>query len=335
MNENLRNKNYPCFPYSQPGGTFYACSIPANEIIHRLEIRRRSNDHVYGIQREDDQKRVADIRDYLESSSAIIPTPIIVAADSDLVSINSNSLAFSQEAGSVGHILDGQHRVLGLRNLSSETVSKFDLLIVFAFDIDPYAQATIFSTVNSTQKQVSKSLMYDLFALSPGRSPEKSCHEIVKSLNEDETSPFFKRIKMLGRKTGDSETLSQAAFVDAVLRLIKEPSSIFREYYESDRDWVIRKVVSNAFNAAENAKENTKSNYPADYFFKTTGFGGYMQALGKLAKQGHDQNDMSQNFFQEIMRHFFISDPTPPTGTGNSAMIEVRERILRAAKDTL
>ncbi|WP_159095293.1 MULTISPECIES: DGQHR domain-containing protein [unclassified Stenotrophomonas maltophilia group] len=331
MSTEANARTYPCVTYAQPGAVFYACSIPAKDIIYRLEIRRRSADGINGIQREEDPRRISDIKNYLISPSAVLPTPVVVAANSEDISVTDGSLTMLREGGSVGHILDGQHRILGLRNSSPSVIESFDLLLVFVFDIDPYAQATIFSTINSTQKQVSKSLMYDLFSLAPGRSIGKTCHEIVKSLNEDQSSPFFRRIKMLGKRNDDRETLSQAAFVDSVSKLITDQSGIFREYFESNEDWVIRKVVLNAFNAISKAQDNEPTAYPRDYFFKTTGFGGFIQALGQISKQGQDREDLSEKYFYTIMSNFFAHDPRPPAGVGNSAMIEIRKRILHAA----
>lgn len=330
MTDNNELLSYPCITYSQPGAVFYACSMPAKDIIYRLEIRRRSEDKIEGIQREDDPRRISDIRKYLLSDSAVLPTPVVVSADSDKIRISNNTLTILGNNGSIGHILDGQHRILGLRNSSPTVIESFELAIVFVFDIDPYAQATIFSTINSTQKQVSKSLMYDLFSLAPGRSVGKTCHEIVKSLNEDQQSPFYKRIKMLGKKNGDRETLSQAAFADSISRLIEDRSGVFWSYYEAGDDWVIRKVISNAFNAIVRAQREISSDYSEDYFFRTTGFGGFIQALGHLAKQGHDQDDMSERFFYSIISRFLNLEPNPPQGVGNSAMIEIRKKILRS-----
>lgn len=322
---------YPVISYSQPGAEFYACVIPAIDVVKRLEIKRRSSDPLSGIQRDESPLRLSEIARYAEESSAVFPTPIIVAASSSVVSIESGSIVLPRGAVSVGHILDGQHRVLGLSKCTDSVLAEFNLLVVFVFDIDTYSEASIFATINGNQKQVSKSLMYDLFALEPGRSIKKTCHEIVRSLNDDEASPFYRRIKVLGRKLGPQETLSQAAFVDQVSRQVADRNGVLYGYFISEKDWVIRKVVSNMFSAIEVAWSAVDSKYPEDYFFKTTGFGGVIQMLGDLAAVGFEDGDMSQSFFEKIFVTFFSQDATPPDGVGNKAMLEIRRRLAVAA----
>jgi DGQHR domain-containing protein len=324
----------PLIPYGQPGGVFYACVLPAAAILPRLEIRRRSEDPVTGIQRDDNLARIRDIGQYAQTENAIFPTPIIVSARSNAVTIQDGTLTILDEFGSIGHVLDGQHRVLGLKSLPDSDLAQYELLVVFVFDIDVYSEATIFSTINGNQKQVSKSLMYDLFALNPGRSVEKSCHEIVRSLNDDSGSPFYRRIKILGKKMGAEETLSQAAFVDQLRRQVKNSNSPLLKFYESGEDWAIRKIVANCFSAIDRAQEDAKpSEIPNDYFYRTTGFGGVMQSLSELVQKGEAEGDVSQDFFLRVMRRFFERTHTAPQGVGNSAMLEIKSSLLSSASE--
>lgn len=326
-------KEIACLPYAQPGAMFYASTIPAREIVHRLEIRRRSVDPERGMQRDDNPARVREISNYALEDNAVFPTPIIVSANSEVVQTWNGRLYLPNNEAVVGHVLDGQHRLLGLKNLTSDRLEQFELLIVFVFDIDVYSEATIFSTINSTQKQVSKSLMYDLFALNPGRSVEKTCHEIVRSLNDDIDSPFYKRIKILGKKVGDYETLSQSAFVDQIARQIKDKNGPLYGYFHSDSDWVIRKIIANCYRAILRAQRglSRQDSYPEDYFLKTTGFGGVAQALKELVMVGIEKQDVTEEFFYGVMVDYFKEYPTPPSGTGNSAMLVIKKSLLKVA----
>lgn len=324
------------FEFTQPGGTFFVCIIRADQIVDLLDVRRRSEHPIDGIQRDDDLKRVADISAYASGNDAIFPTPIIVSADSEDFYFENGFIKLKNPEinSSIGHVLDGQHRLFGIRNSTKEAQRRINLMIVFAFDIDRYAEASIFATINGNQKQVPKSLMYDLFSLHPGRSVEKTCHEIVKSLNEDPDSPFFNRIKMLGRKANDSETLSQSAFVDHVRQLIDGERAPLRELYDSKEDWAIRKITSNYFLALNASVEKIRGNDEIlrDYFYKTTGFGGAIKALVLLARRGASKGDLSIDWLQPITDKF-ISEFKIPSGVGNSAMINVRSQIISAAEN--
>jgi DGQHR domain-containing protein len=324
----------PALSYAQPGAVFYACVMRAQDIVDRLEIRRRSQDPKAGLQRDENRQRVRDVAKYARERNAVFPTPVIVSASSDVVCLRGGSLCIPKSGGAIGHVLDGQHRLLGLRELSAEELDKYDLLIVFAFDIDPYSEATIFSTINGTQRQVSKSLMYDLFSLSDGRSVEKTCHEIVRSLNDDESSPFYQRIKLLGKKVGENETLSQAAFVDQIARQIHSCDILMR-YYHSDEDWVVRKLICNCFVAILAAQGRAPNSYPDDYFFRTTGFGGIAQSLGDLVREGSQRGDLSESWFRKVMEKFFEMSSEPPKGVGNAAMIAVKQVVVRAAREVI
>ena len=328
------DKGVKYFEFTQPGGSFFVCTLSASQLVNRFDIRRRSEHPEDGIQRDDDKKRISEIAIYARTEEAIFPTPIILSAKSEDFIFESGYLKArdAESRSSLGHVLDGQHRLLGLRNADPETLQKIQLLVVFAFDIDRYAEAMIFATINGNQRQVPKSLMYDLFALHPGRSVEKTCHEIVKSLNDDKESPFSGRIKILGRKADDSETLSQAAFVDHVKRLIDSDKSPLRDMYLAKEDWAIRKIVANYFQSIdESLKNQTTPNIPKNFFYKTTGFGGALQALTALAKGGVQARDLSKDWFRPITDKF-VTDFELPAGVGNSAMIDIRVQILRAAE---
>lgn len=323
-----QNCGIPVLEYEQPGGVFYACVIPADKIIHRLEIRRRSEYGDSGIQRDENAKRVREIENYSYQENAIFPTPVIISAKTDQIFIENGSVSFHSDEGSLGHVLDGQHRILGMRALSKERLKSFNLLVVFVFDIDIYSEATIFSTINGNQKQVSKSLMYDLFSLQPGRSIGKTCHEIAKSLHDDPESPFHGRIKILGTKVGENETLSQAAFVDQLMGQIKDKENPLHEFYTKDSDWAIRKILVNCFSAIDKARPKD-SKFPSDYFYRTSGYGGVVQALGKMVTAGiENANDVSEDFFYQVMTRFFHDNDAPPAGVGNSAMLDIRRRFV-------
>ena len=65
-----------------------------------------------------------------------------------------------------------------------------------------------------------RSLIYDLFDLSESRSPYKTCYQIARIMNLEEASPFYRRLKMLEKKTHASETISQSTFVTNLFELI-------------------------------------------------------------------------------------------------------------------
>lgn len=68
------------------------------------------------------------------------------------------------------------------------------------FDLTDEEKAYVFSIINSKQTRVNPSIVYDLFSLAERRSPQKTCHEIARGINSNPDSPFYKKLKMLGKR---------------------------------------------------------------------------------------------------------------------------------------
>ena len=204
----------PYLEYEQPIGTFYMTVIEAERLINIVDIKRRGDSIINGfslwngkpenreegVQRQQSEERVNKISKYCEDPDATFPTPIIVSVYSRTrVEDNGHFFSFNiDEDERIGDVIDGQHRLLGIAK--SGYSSRFKLPVALMFNMTIEEKAYIFSTINSTQTKVSMSLIYDLFDLSTKRSPQKTAHEIARSINKMEMSPFHNRLKMLGKR---------------------------------------------------------------------------------------------------------------------------------------
>ncbi len=250
------NNNYidiPVFKVTQQIGEFFVGKVTAEQIVKMSysDVRKltteREVESYLGIQRPLDKKRAKQIQEYVQNIDATFPTSIILSIDEDKAFFDESSSILHVSDDSPAKILDGQHRVAGFMNLDTGKpipdlcwVNKsgdnvpFELLVTIFVGLDMAEQANIFSTVNITQTKVSKSLVYDLESYSKTRSPQKSAHEIVIALDKHKDSPFFDKVKRLGKKDGDYETLTQAALVEEIISLISKDAMI-------DRDYLLRK----------------------------------------------------------------------------------------------
>jgi len=309
-------------PVEQPIGTFYMSVLPVETILNCTRIRQRKfdekSDSYEGIQRKEVSPRIKEIKEYSSDPNATFPTPIIIAVDKDKskgLKINESVFEFCDE-DIIGEVIDGQHRLLGLKR--SEYRVKFNIPIIFMFGLTDQEKAEVFSIINSTQRPVSKSLIYDLFELSSYRSPQKTCHVIAKLLNSDYNSPFYRRLKVLGRKESEMESLSQGSFIEYLLPLIsKTPDKDLRcskqdipfdpdenvplrSYFIDDKDEVIYKILFNLFTAVKNVFEKEWNN-PDEYILsKTLGYGAILTAFEPLYSLGKKKGTLSINFFTEI-----------------------------------
>lgn len=291
-----RNKSIvlDCLELKQSVGVFYSCVINAQTLLEMCTFDFRQihdNNGVkefLGIQRPLKTSRVKEIRKYIRTEDGSFPTSIVISIDercasfitdtdgrrklklSEYYNVETANLEIPFDA--IATIIDGQHRLKAFEG----TEIDWDLSVNVFVGIDQGTQAMIFSKVNLAQTKVNKSLVYDLFSLDRGRSPEKTCHEIVVNLNEIEESPFYQSIKRLGSATDGvfGETLSQATIVQGILPLItRDPigdrdigrrsgawpergpqdfkSRIFYPFFQKNEDYKVLAILINYFSAVQ------------------------------------------------------------------------------------
>lgn len=304
---------------SQPVGTFYVGKINSNELIKITKTIRRKDET--GIQRELSKKRVKEIAKYCEDPDAAFPTPIILSIkEDDVKSIKKSELVDDifelvySDNSDFAEILDGQHRVEGIKEAKDYN---FELMVVIMFDLTEEEKAYIFSTINSNQTKVDKSLIYDLFALSKDRSPYKTCHEIARIMNSDKNSPFYQKLKMLGKKGNETAVLSQGTFVTYLSKLITnkpqedminikkgkklEPNSkfILRKYFNDERDDIILKLLYNYFGAVKEVFQEEWNDSDSYILSKTTGYGALIKAFEDFYHEGMKEKRLTKEFFKE------------------------------------
>lgn len=303
---------------TQSVGTFYVGKIKSSSLINISKTIRRVENG--GIQRELARNRVKEIVKYCEDPDAAFPTPIILnIREEDIVSLKPfhgfrdlYELIIDDEK-EFAEILDGQHRVEGIKHARNFDV---ELMVVIMFDLTEEEKAYIFSTINSNQTKVDKSLIYDLFELSNTRSPYKTCHEIARIMNADINSPFYSKLKMLGKKSDKVAVLSQGTFVSYLCRLISNKPQqdmidlkngfeikdddryVLRGYFKKKRDDIILKLLNNYFSAVANVfPEEWKDN--REYILsKTTGYGALLKTFPSFYKKGLKNKKLTQEYFE-------------------------------------
>jgi len=240
-------KSFPCIPVEQPIGIFYVAAIEARFLremcwadIRKIERGERDIEVISGIQRPLSEKRQKDIAKYVRTIDASFPTAIIVAISSDDARFQPDTNTIELRiAGHVAKVIDGQHRLEGLRNFSDKT---FQLNTTIFIDMETQDQAMLFSTINLTQTKVSKSLAYDLYEYAESRSPQKTAHNIARVADERSDSPFKGRIKLLGSAVDKTkELITQAGFVEPILSMItQDPLNDLDHIKRADRGFFHR-----------------------------------------------------------------------------------------------
>lgn len=230
-----------CLKAEQPIGTMYVGVIDSEDLekITYADVRRlaegsenREIEDYIGIQRKLDEKRAKnEIGKYVNLVDATFPNSIILSISSQHAEyIEEKGLLKIEYKDDIAKVLDGQHRIAGFEHYTSKR-GTFELIVTIYIDMELEDQAIVFATINKEQKNVSGSLVTDLFAFAKTRSPQKTGHNIARALKGKEGSPFYNKIKILGTANSSSETITQSTFVESLLKYITSDKQYDRDFY--------------------------------------------------------------------------------------------------------
>jgi DGQHR domain-containing protein len=285
--------------------TSFASSFPDESEYYSHLIREdKQKINSKDFQREPDDTRISKISNFLKDEEyAFFPNTIIANCelinDIDDISIDEDTteeyflhlndkpktVSFFNKIGSDYYlyipdqektvlVIDGQHRLEGLKKADKDIQSQYDLIITFLIGFDRSIIAKQFYTINYEQKSVNKSLLYQLTGEFSRNIDELTfMHNVVKLLNELTESPFYGRIKMLGKApkyaSQDEKnklSISQAFMIDSTIRFISANAKgstsppIFLKYFKNKEEHIhIIRVLSRYFNAVSKIKPEWNS----------------------------------------------------------------------------
>ncbi|MGW8024855.1 DGQHR domain-containing protein [Staphylococcus xylosus] len=319
--------------------TAYLTKMSSKDLVKYSQTIRLAEPDNDGIQRFLDDNRANNIAKYFENSNAIFPTPIILSLNTDFLNYNNlNKMSLDKmsldirsdlinELGTPFSIIDGQHRVEGMKryyNKYSLNGKNIDIPIIIYFDADQITSANIFVTINSNQRPVDKSIIYQLFGIMYNNknvyTVQSFANQVVMLLNESENSPFKDSIRLLGRKKYGNEFISQGTVAKKIVERItnenkiiddnnaiengKTPENmkrkVFRQFFIANRPDVLAKIIINYFNAFSKVFPNIWDNSETYIAKKAIGFSSLMILLEEFNK---NENDLSFEKICLILDH--------------------------------
>lgn len=274
-------------------------------------------------ERELEKGRVNDIRDFLNDNEyALFPNTVILTCDlindeididrsttiESLIRLGEAKLPFLQQSeGSDDRyvlyipyeprsvlVVDGQHRLEGLKAAKEEVKEKYEILVAFILGFDRSVTAQLFYTINYNQKPVSRSLLYQLMGeFSKELDKTTFMHETVKILNEIVKSPFYMRVKMLGKivegtpvEIKNKMTISQAFLIEYLEKTITYKSThtiyppIFLYYYNKEDSQIeIIKFILKYFQAISRIKREDWENPQESIICNAMGIGAFIRVM--------------------------------------------------------
>jgi DNA phosphorothioation-associated DGQHR protein 1 len=232
----------PALKVDQKFGLFYVCVLKASELLELTfsDSYRYEDGRLTGSQRELNQIRLKEIKEYIKGVDCAFPNSIILAAnidqngllcrdDDSSWKINENSTLEIPKRKPLAAVVDGQHRINGFQKLKEEELleeNDMELVCSIYLELPTSMQAYLFATINSTQRSVKKTLYLDLFgyeiASTPPNSwsPDKIAISLTRKLNEDKDSPLYRRVDSTLFQKAKSPSYTLSSLVDSILRLI-------------------------------------------------------------------------------------------------------------------
>jgi len=211
----------------QTNNTFLLTRMRALDLARVTYVAERGASEEEGaVQRILNRARIGSIRDFTLAGGDF-PNAIV------LNWVNKESaVRFLKDTVSVplaphsAQIVDGQHRVAGIREAikSKPAVGNIDLPVAIYEHLTTQQCANIFLSINTEQKPVPRSLVFDLYGVASEYvidEPALRAKDIADRLNEDDDSPYKSLVKYPGPdQTGRGIALSSV--VGGIKTLIEE-----------------------------------------------------------------------------------------------------------------
>ncbi len=149
---------------------------------------------------------------------------------------NSGLLQIPEEPG-ILRCLDGQHRLLAL-SAQTEKEIEIDVPAILFDSLDPRQTVELFVTINAKHTRLNPSLLISLAGRRLYADPYQAlAHDIIRELNEEESSPLKGEIKILGVGKG---RVSQASLADEMVELFTNIEKLggkdrFKEFQEKGK----------------------------------------------------------------------------------------------------
>lgn len=222
--------------------------MKVKELLPIYYVAVRGRDDVPGaVQRVLNKRRITSIRDFVLEGNIFFNMFLLNWVDEKCPIEIKNEKLFIPMVSEGAQVIDGQHRLEGLKQAYeiNPSIGEQQVVVLLTEHLTTPGAARIFLNINTEQKPVPNSLVYDLF----GEVKEKNfyivrANDIAKKLHEEIESPYYQCIKMPGSSTGKVDL---STVVNAIKQFTKE-KGIFEEYRLRDFESQY-KIIFNFFSA--------------------------------------------------------------------------------------
>jgi DNA sulfur modification protein DndB len=290
---------------TQPKRNFLLTSLSAVDLVRISYVARRGVDDEEGaVQRLLNPARIAGIRDFV-LAGGVFPTSIVLnwTEKAELPKIKANRLYIPRTRRSA-QIIDGQHRVVGLAAAieKRKSLQSFQVPVSLYQGLSTRECADIFLSINTEQKPVPRSLVFDLYSLASDYvvdPPALRAGDLAKELNENGASPYAGFIKFPGAPTGQ-KGLALSTVVSAVKPLVEE-KGVFEQVGLTQLQMQTQ-FLMNFFNVLRKAY-GVEWESPTNVFRSAAGFVGAIEFVKtKLVVHCNIIGDFTEEAIAKVMK---------------------------------
>jgi len=229
--------------------TLYATSLKVSDLIipdfYSIERLDPENAKEKGYQRLLNKGRAKKLADYIvsgqDTKDAFLPTSIFMATDKEIpFNPSNNTIEIVMDDVCPLNIVDGQHRVEGLKMASEKdnSVLDFEIPVNIGIKLSEIEQMCHFLIVNTTQKSVEEGIAQRIRArltnaiglidtpnlpkwilTSVQKGEDEKALIIIDFLNTESSSPWKGKIRMANDDTGDG-SINQKSFVKLIKKFV-------------------------------------------------------------------------------------------------------------------
>lgn len=294
----------PFIELTQNGQNLLLCKMPASILaLVSYASARGKDDEVGSVQRYLNTSRISAIKDFTLKGGQF-PNAIVLnwVSEEYPLGFEGSTLIIPNVVRSA-QLIDGQHRVAGLKAAIEEKPEVADLEIPVAIyvGLDTRECANIFLAINTEQKPVPRSLVFDLYGVANEDFVDQAAvraRDIVMAMNDDDTSAYFELIKLPGsprRKGGIALSTAIAAIKPTV-----EEKGDFEQV--GIRELESQKRAMMNFFAVLKEKYGSKWDDSTNAFMYAAGFTGAVEFFRKrLIPQCYIAKSFSKETFSELL----------------------------------
>jgi DNA sulfur modification protein DndB len=296
--------------FEQSGIIFWSCTLKYKHLVEITYVATRAASCEVSVPSEEgavqrllNKRRIKSIKEFV-LEGGMFPNGIILNwTSSELFEFNKNKLELTI-GQKMAQIIDGQHRIEGIKAALKEKpeIGNIEMPTIFTKKLDTQRCAQIFLSINTEQKPVPKSLVYDLYPIAfPNRdSTIERATDIADRLHQDPDSPYQGYIKYprMRKMVGG---IQLSTVVSHLKSFVKQKEGEFYKYnIESLENQV--KLLINYFAVFETAYAQNWSRTTNPFIF-AAGFNAALDILGNdLLQICFAKKDFSKEMFTSLLK---------------------------------